>query len=191
MGAVPAMHPELDLTLRFINTYDLLETPPDRLRIEVLARITARTGFTALAARFAPLDGTPAGDDAVARLRALRGRLYPVFLAPDAPSAVEAMNHALDLVPVRPRMRLDEGGEIRLAALPAAAGDPATEMSALVTDALAHALSVGGPARLGTCVGDPCRCVYIDRSRAGRQRFCCELCNDRMAAAAYRTRARA
>src|SRR3954468_18766022 len=138
MGAVPAMPDELDLTLRFINTYDLLETPPDRLRIEVLARITVRTGFTALSERFAALDGTPAGDEAVTRLRALRGRLYQVFLAPDAPSAVDAMNHAFEYAAVQPRLRLDGTGEIRLAALPAAPADPATEMAALSTDALAH-----------------------------------------------------
>jgi predicted RNA-binding Zn ribbon-like protein len=57
-----------------------------------------------------------------------------------------------------------------------------------IADALAHTLEVGGLERLGACAGSPCHCVYIDRTRAGRQRYCCELCNDRMAAAAYRRR---
>jgi len=58
----------------------------------------------------------------------------------------------------------------------------------VLADALARALAEGGAERLRTCVGDPCRCVYVDRTRAGRQRYCCELCNDRMASAAYRRR---
>ncbi|MGW5667042.1 CGNR zinc finger domain-containing protein [Micromonospora sp. NPDC003776] len=37
---------------------------------------------------------------------------------------------------------------------------------------------------------DPCRAPYLDRTRAGRQRYCCELCNNRAAAAAYRSRSR-
>jgi len=57
-----------------------------------------------------------------------------------------------------------------------------------VADALAQAMAAGGPGRFGTCLADPCRCVYVDRTRSGRQRYCCELCNDRIAAAAYRSR---
>ncbi|MCI4065808.1 CGNR zinc finger domain-containing protein [Micromonospora sp. R77] len=34
------------------------------------------------------------------------------------------------------------------------------------------------------------RRLYLDRTRAGRQRYCCELCNNRAAAAAYRGRTR-
>jgi predicted RNA-binding Zn ribbon-like protein len=58
----------------------------------------------------------------------------------------------------------------------------------VLADALAQVLTEGGADRLRTCVADPCRCVYVDRTRAGRQRYCCELCNDRMASAAYRRR---
>jgi predicted RNA-binding Zn ribbon-like protein len=57
-------------------------------------------------------------------------------------------------------------------------------------DALARAIADGSGDRLRTCVGDPCRCVYVDRTKANRQRYCCELCNDRMASAAYRRRNR-
>ncbi|WP_406045483.1 CGNR zinc finger domain-containing protein [Micromonospora sp. NBC_00898] len=42
----------------------------------------------------------------------------------------------------------------------------------------------------GVCAADGCRAPYLDRTRAGRQRYCCELCNNRAAAAAYRSRTR-
>jgi predicted RNA-binding Zn ribbon-like protein len=188
MGAVPAMDAELDLAIRFVNTYDLLETPPDLLSIPKLVRMAHLTGHDDLAARFGALDATPAGDEAVNRLRALRALLYPVFVATDDPGAVAAMNDALDHAHGRPRLRIDADGSVRFGVGRPDGTDPVEEMAALATDALARALAVGGAARFGTCSGDPCRCVYVDRSRAGRQKFCCELCNDRMAAAAYRSR---
>jgi predicted RNA-binding Zn ribbon-like protein len=80
-------------------------------------------------------------------------------------------------------------GSLRLtAALAGSDPDPVTELAAVATDGLVQAMAVGGPGRFGTCAGEPCRCAYVDRTRAGRQRFCCQLCNDRVAAAAYRSR---
>ena len=79
--------------------------------------------------------------------------------------------------------------QARLAAV-APDGDAVRRLGALCADALARAMAVGGPGRFGTCAGHPCRCGYVDRTRAGRQRFCCQLCNDRTAAAAYRSRRR-
>jgi predicted RNA-binding Zn ribbon-like protein len=84
---------------------------------------------------------------------------------------------------------LDQDATVRLAVTgtdPTA--DLSAEVAALVLDALTHAMATGGPDRFGTCVGAPCACVYVDRTRAARQRFCCQLCNDRVAAAAYRSR---
>jgi predicted RNA-binding Zn ribbon-like protein len=45
-----------------------------------------------------------------------------------------------------------------------------------------------GSRRLGVCGSDPCRCVFVDRTRAGTRRYCCTYCNDRFAARAYRRR---
>src|SRR5215470_19817846 len=45
------------------------------------------------------------------------------------------------------------------------------------------------PARLASGAGTaPWDCVYVDRSRARTRRYCCDQCNDRAAAAAYRRR---
>jgi predicted RNA-binding Zn ribbon-like protein len=56
-------------------------------------------------------------------------------------------------------------------------------LAALATHVIRH-----GAARLGTCQAAPCNCVYVDRSRARTRRYCCDQCNDRAAAAAYRSR---
>jgi hypothetical protein len=77
---------------------------------------------------------------------------------------------------------------VRLAATGGAG--PVGRLAVLAADALARAMTAGSGDRLRTCVGDPCRCVYVDRTKANRQRYCCELCNDRMASAAYRRRNR-
>jgi predicted RNA-binding Zn ribbon-like protein len=184
MSAVPSTDPALALAIAFVNTYDLLESPPDRLTPTNAATIARRHGFAGLAEQLAR-----AGDPTLDRLRTLRERLYQVFAAREPAAQVDALNEALDSASVRPRVGLDESGAVRLRAVRRDGGaDPVGELAALVTDAMAYAMSVGGPGRFGTCAADPCRCVYVDRTRAGRQRFCCELCNDRMAAAAYRSR---
>ncbi|HEY1486782.1 MAG TPA: ABATE domain-containing protein [Micromonosporaceae bacterium] len=184
MSSVPAADPALRLAIAFVNTYDLLEDPPDRLTGPVAARIAADAGYTDLADSLTDLSRFE-----VDRLRTVRSRLYLVFAALDPAAKIEALNRAIDEADLRPRVTIDGSGTIRLsAARTSTRRDPVDELAALTVDALAHAMLVGGPERFGTCAGDPCRCVYVDRTRAGRQRFCCQLCNDRMAAAAYRSR---
>ena len=188
MSTVPARDADLKLAIAFVNTYDLLESPPDILTMERAVAIAGAYGRPGLADRLAAIPPARAGA-ALDRMRAVRGQLYQIFAAIGADAAVDALNAALDAQPVRPRITAGPDGSLRLtAALATDDFDPVTELAAVATDALAQAMAVGGPGRFGTCAGDPCRCVYVDRTRAGRQRFCCQLCNDRMAAAAYRAR---
>lgn len=185
MSAVPEVDPALKLAIAFVNTYDLLDSPPDHLSVARAAVIARHYGFADLADRLAARDGAEALD----RMRALRGRLYGVFTADTPQATVTALNTALDRQSLRPHLRLDDSGSVRLGAAYSGAGtDPVGELAAVIVDAMANAMTVGGPERFGTCAGDPCRCAYVDRTRAGRQRFCCQLCNDRTAAAAYRSR---
>jgi len=177
MSPVPPDDPALHPALAFVNTYDLLEDPPDFLTAERAGRIAGRYGQPALAA---VLPGAP-----LEALRNVRDRLYRVFAADTDAGKIAALDDVLAHVDARARL-LPDG---RLAAV-APDGDPVRQLGALCADALARAMAVGGPGRFGTCAGDPCRCGYVDRTRAGRQRFCCELCNDRTAAAAYRDRRR-
>ena len=188
MSTVPARDADLKLAIAFVNTYDLLESPPDILTMERAVAIAGAYGRPGLADRLAAIPPARAGA-ALDRMRAVRGQLYQIFAATDSDAAVDALNVALDSQPVRPRIAGGPDGSLRLtAALATDDFDPVTELAAIATDALAQAMAVGGPGRFGTCAGDPCRCVYVDRTRAGRQRFCSQLCNDRMAAAAYRSR---
>ena len=185
MSAVPVSDPSLRLAVAFVNSYDLLESPPDTLSVARAAMLARHFGFADLGDRLAAQDTGTTLD----RLRSLRGRLYQVFSAGTPAGTVEALNAALDRQALRMRALLNPDGTVRIGAVYAAGDtDPVAELAALVTDAMAHAMAVGGPERFGTCVADPCRCAYVDRTRAGRQRFCCQLCNDRTAAAAYRTR---
>ena len=188
MSTVPARDADLKLAIAFVNTYDLLESPPDILTMERAVAIAGAYGRPGLADRLAAIPPARAGA-ALDRMRVVRGQLYQIFAATDSDAAVDALNVALDSQPVRPRIAAGPDGSLRLtAALATDNFDPVTELAAVATDALAQAMAIGGPGRFGTCAGDPCRCVYVDRTRAGRQRFCCQLCNDRMAAAAYRSR---
>jgi predicted RNA-binding Zn ribbon-like protein len=159
------------------NTYDLLNDPPDRLTVAFLPRLARHHEMPRLGEGFAESD--------VAGVRRLRDTLYRVFAAPTAETKTEIVNDLLAWHGATARLESQDQG-LRLVA---AGGDgPLGRLAVTAAGALAKALADGGADRLRTCVGDPCRCVYVDRTRANRQRYCCELCNDRMASAAYRRR---
>lgn len=163
--------PLLDFVVDLCNTRDVLNDPVDRLSVPLAHRIAAQHGIP-LRVREGDLD----------RLRSVRDSLIRVFAAPldgkgAAVNEILAEHGAL--------ARLD--GELRLAAVGGA--DGVACLAIACAGALARALADGGAARLRTCLGDPCCCVYVDRTRANRRRYCCELCNDRVASAAYRRRA--
>jgi predicted RNA-binding Zn ribbon-like protein len=177
VSPVPADQPALRLAIAFVNTHDELASPADYLTVGVAQRLSERHDQPGLAADLARAE--------LAKLRQLRGRLYRVFAAPTPADKVAALRDVLTAE--RAHAALVEEGGLRLAVV-SASTDPVRRLGALLADALAQAMIVGGPERFGTCSGHPCRCGYVDRTRAGRQRFCCQLCNDRMAAAAYRSR---
>jgi len=177
MSPVPADDPALRLAVAFVNTYDLLDDPQDRLTVPVARTLADRHGFRALGAALRTRD-LPA-------LRDLRQQLYQVFAEPDAAAKTDALNAVLAGADARARLVAD-GAAVRLGAV--GGPGPIESYGVTLADALARVLATGGADRLGTCVADPCRCGYVDRTRAGRQRYCCDLCNDRMAAAAYRRR---
>jgi predicted RNA-binding Zn ribbon-like protein len=163
--------PLLDFVVDFCNTHDLLNDPADRLSIALAHRIAAHHDV-ALRVREADLE----------RLRNVRDALMKVFAAP-----VEAKGAAVNEILDEHGARAQLDGDLRLTAVGGA--DAVARFAIACADALARALADGGAERLRTCVGEPCRCVYVDRTRANRRRYCCELCNDRMASAAYRRRA--
>jgi predicted RNA-binding Zn ribbon-like protein len=164
---------ELTLATTFVNTYDLLADPHDFLDLDRLRRLAHRADLAHLAEVLREAD-LPA-------LRTLRGGLYQVFAAESMDGKADALNQVLERASARARV---VAGRL----WPVGGPNPVDRLAAALAGALAQATADGDPGRLRLCAGDPCRCVYIDRTRANRQRFCCELCNDRMAARAYRGR---
>jgi predicted RNA-binding Zn ribbon-like protein len=175
---------DLDLAVELVNTYWVLASPPDRLTgTGAYQRILREAGEDVLAGQLGPAD--------LPGLRELRDSLHPVFAAGTAADAVALVDGLLREAAVPARLtaagpagdgpaRWDWGaGQQGLAAL----------RSRLVA-ALAAQLIRSGTSRLGVCQADPCTCVYVDRSRARTRRYCCDQCNDRAAAAAYRRRQR-
>ncbi|WP_185443652.1 CGNR zinc finger domain-containing protein [Kribbella qitaiheensis] len=183
MSRVPAADSLLAFVLDFCNTYDLLEDPPDRLSIPLVDRVAERHGVPGFGLRAADLEP----------VRVVRNELYGVFAAESPAAQVEILNRLLSTYGAVPRLVIGSGASLSGDGVRVAAtgGDsPVARLAVAAADALARAVADGSADRLRTCLGDPCRCVYVDRTKANRQRYCCELCNDRMASAAYRRRNR-
>ena len=179
---------DLDLAVELINTYGVLASPPEGLTdIRVYQGILADAGEHALAGQLGP--------DDLGELLALRSQLGPVFAAGTVKTAVGILNPMLRQAVTA---QLAPGFQGLNATPPPGDGtarwDPAAGqhgMTALRTRllaALAAHLVRHGTARLGTCQAAPCNCVYVDHSRARTRRYCCDQCNDRAAATAYRRR---
>ena len=172
---------DLDLAVLLINSHDNLAAPPDRLTtIDWYAEVLTATGHELHANTVRPADAKA--------LRTLRRGLRAAFTAATAESAAQALNPLLlraAAVPVLVPLTANSAG---LAVAPGVTGLPA--LAARLPAALAAYIARHGLGRLGTCDASPCACVSIDHTRAGNRRYCCDLCNDRAAAAAYRSRKR-
>jgi predicted RNA-binding Zn ribbon-like protein len=160
---------DLDLAVLLLNSVDLLEDPADRMATDLVwwRRVLTRVGHKELARSQHDAD--------LPMLQALRATIRTVFECRDADEARRVLNVALlyaeAVVQVTPE-GLSVSGGLRGRLLFAVAGHVAEH----------------GVDRLGTCASDPCRCAYVDRTRGGTRRYCCDICNDRASARAYRRR---
>jgi predicted RNA-binding Zn ribbon-like protein len=171
---------DLDLALLLVNSLDLLEDPADRLHdLTWLRSAYASVGHRVLANQLRSSDVVP--------LRSLRDGLRPAFTDDDPKAVAHALNPLLAAAPAPVLVQApDEPDRLRFAAGHGLTGYAA--LAARLPAAVAAHLAANGVGRLGSCAADPCRCVFVDRSRAGTRRFCCDYCNDRAAARAYRRR---
>ncbi len=169
---------DLDLAVELVNTHWVLASPPDRLTdVGAYQRILRDAGEETLAAE---LTGADLGE-----LRALREQLRPVFAARATETAAGILDQLLRAAAPPARLAAEDGaarwdwgaGQHGIAAL------RTRLLAALATQLIRH-----GTSRIGVCQASPCDCVYVDRSRARTRRYCCDQCNDRAAAAAYRRR---
>jgi predicted RNA-binding Zn ribbon-like protein len=172
---------DLDLVVELINTVWVLADPPDSLTgTSVCRNILIGAGESQLADDLAPSD--------LGRLRALRERLRAVFHAHGVQEAAALVNTLLRENAVIPQLVADQEGDISLAWGAGRRGYDA--LAARLPAALATHLAMHGLGRLGICRAAPCTCVFVDRTRPGPRKYCCDQCNDRAAAAAYYRRNR-
>ncbi|MBF4768885.1 CGNR zinc finger domain-containing protein [Nocardioides agariphilus] len=177
---VDAMVPasDVELALLLVNSMDLLEDPPDRLvDLQWLTHVLTRVGHAQLAGELTKRD--------LPRLRRLRDAMRSVFETDDDTTAAEVLNPLLVKARAVPLLT-EHDGAIFLQVGLGLRGVAALE--ARLPAALATFVAEQGTRRLGVCGSDPCRCVFVDRTRAGTRKYCCSYCNDRYAARAYRRR---
>lgn len=175
---------DLDLALLLVNTHDLLEDPADRLvDLAWLTGVLTWAGHPELAGALTRAD--------LPRLRSLRALLRAAFEAPDLTTVADILNPQLTRARAVFLLDVSSAGKsqrARFGAAPDRTGYAA--LAARLPAALAAHVAAHGVGRLGICSSDPCRCAFVDRTRAGTRRYCCTVCNDRHAARAYRRRQR-
>lgn len=173
---------DVELALLLVNSHDLLEDPPDRLvDLAWLTDVFTRVGYGDLAGELSPRD--------LPRLRRLRDALRTVFETDDDAEAAAVLNPLLEKARAVPLVVADQSGVTTLSVGVGRHGVAALE--ARLPSAVAAYVVQHGTRRLGVCGSDPCRCVFVDRTRAGTRKYCCTYCNDRFAARAYRRRKKA
>jgi predicted RNA-binding Zn ribbon-like protein len=172
---------DLDLAVELINTVYALGDPPDALTSTgVYSDILTGAGQHQLAGELKDSD--------VGRLRALRERLRAVFHAQPALQAAGLVNALLREAAAVPQ--LTPGPDMTLRLDWGAGRHGYDALAARLPGALAGQIAARGISRLGICAAAPCTCVFVDRSRPGTRKYCCDQCNDRVAAAAYYHRKR-
>jgi Putative stress-induced transcription regulator/CGNR zinc finger len=183
VGLVDVQQPgdPVGVAVDLANTWDSLEAEPERLRrVDDLRELLVRHGIGG--------DAASVGERDLARARALRDDVRAVFLESDEREAAARINTLLEDSNAVPRL-VSDGGAWTLRHRPGHVG-PVGRLAAAAATALAEVVSSVGWERIGVCDADPCRAVFVDRTRSGNRRYCSRLCADRMATAAYRERRR-
>lgn len=168
---------DLDLAVELVNTVYALADPPDRLTdVEHFRAILRGGGHGPLAEQLVESD--------LLRLRTFREQLRTVFHAEDPTEAATLVNAMLQDASAVPQLAV--GDNHRLGLSWGAAEHGARALIARLTGAVCEHLTEHGIHRLGVCAAAPCECVFVDRTRPGTRKYCCDACNDRVAAAHYR-----
>jgi predicted RNA-binding Zn ribbon-like protein len=175
---LPDEKDSIGLAVGLVNTWDVLEDPPELLNLERL-RILLRWFELSTAA-------DTATDRDLAEIRSVRDRLRRAFEAGSEDEAVRELNAIARSAGAVPQLERENGGwAFRYGAGRRAL---ARELAGRSAVALLEVIEAGGWDRFGLCAASPCCCVYVDRSRNRSRRYCCELCADRATQAAARRR---
>ena len=177
---LPDEKDSIGLAVGLVNTWDVLNDPPELLNLERLRILL----------RWFELD--EAADAATERdiepVRKVRGRLRRAFEATEESDAVAELNAVALKAKAVPQLEPAKRGW----AFRYGSGERslATELAGRTSVALLEVIERDGWDRFGLCAAAPCCCVYVDRSRNRSRRYCCWLCADRATQAAARRRKR-
>jgi len=179
---LPRERDSIALAVALVNTWDVLNDPPEHLDdVDTLRLVLRAFALEQLAAAATPEDLAP--------LRALRDRLRRAFEAEDDRIAVEELNRLAGEAGAIPQLERENGGW----AFRYGTGSKSLvqELAGRTSVALLGVIEAEGWTRFGRCAASPCCCVFVDRSRNRSRRYCCELCADRATQAAARRRRKA
>ena len=179
---LPRERDSIALAVALVNTWDVLNDPPEILRdVERLQFVLRAFGLEEEAGRATEEDLEP--------IRRMRNRLRRAFEAGDEAAAVSELNDLARQSGAVPQLERENGGwafRYGIGQRPLA-----TQLAARSAVALLGVVEEGGWSRFGRCAASPCCCVYVDRSRNRSRRYCCDLCADRATQAAARRRRKA
>jgi predicted RNA-binding Zn ribbon-like protein len=177
---IPGETDALGLAVGLVNTWDELEDPPEIIRdvpqIARWLRLHEEPGIDAIAAGLTPAD--------LGRLKDVRSRIRVAFEAASETEAVDALNAVLRETEAVPQLSSETGRWEYLVP----SGRASDSVAALCAMGVLEAIRDGAWPRFGICSGNPCRCVYVDRSKNRSRTYCSQACADRRNAAAYRRR---
>lgn len=176
---LPNERDSIALAVALVNTWDVLNDPPEHLDdIQLLRLILREFGLREQADRAEEADLAP--------LRGMRDRLRRAFEADDEEVAVRELNAIARDAGAIPQLERGNGHwEFRYGR---GGRSLTTELAGKTSVALLGVIEQEGWKRFGRCAASPCCCVFVDRSRNRSRRYCCHWCADRATQAATRRR---
>jgi predicted RNA-binding Zn ribbon-like protein len=179
---LPRERDSIALAVALVNTWDVLNDPPEHLDdVELLRLILRAFGLDQEAER--------ADESDLAPIRRVRDRLRRAFEAEDDEVAVGELNAIAREAAAIPQLeRRNAHWEFSYGQ---GTSSLATELAGKTSIALLGVIEKEGWNRFGLCAASPCCCVFIDRSRNRSRRYCCHYCADRATQAAARRRRKA
>jgi predicted RNA-binding Zn ribbon-like protein len=177
---LPDEKDSIGLAVGLVNTWDVLNDPPELLNLERLKILLRWFELEEAADAAAERD--------IEQVRQVRDRLRRAFESNEEAEAVAELNTLARRAKAVPQLERANGGW----AFRYGSGERtlATKLAGRASVALLEVIERDGWDRFGLCAAAPCCCVYVDRSRNRSRRYCCNLCADRATQAAARRRKR-
>jgi predicted RNA-binding Zn ribbon-like protein len=176
-----------DTVCAVATAVDLVNTRPGPTTADGLAGLSDLVAF---AERREISEPGPLAVDDIDEVRAVRARLYSVFQAPNAATAVQLVNALVSDARTTPRLTDHDGWPLHMHYF-APGARLGERLAADCGMALAFVLVAGERSRLATCSAPDCDRVLVDLSRNRSRRYCdSRTCGNRLHVAAYRARQR-